>query len=503
FNFLYFAPYFQDDWKVNSRLTLNLGLRWDFRTIPNETNDRMGWRDLSNPRGGLLVADKTLVDKGIVGDQSYYKYAGRRNPYDASKKVFAPRLGFAFRPFSDDKTVVRGGYGIFFDSAEGREIDGAADIFPYVSRGNYTQSLGQTNLLTTDRLFPNFANIGVATPAANTFLAVSMSPEPRNPYVQQWSLGVQRSLTSNTTLELNYIGSKGTHLLMRRQIGQSRKPSNPAVCAANPTVGDCPVLARRPFANFATYIDSDWSGNSSYNAFNAKIEHRSNAMLFTTVYTWAKSIDSKSAAAGIGNDVAGWQGFLDNSDIRRDRGRSEFDVDHRLVSSLVYELPVGRGKRFGGNMPKAVDVVIGGWQVNAIATFQKGFPMTISAADVGGLNDTFGTNRADLVGTPKLIKSIDQWFDTSAFKQPAAGFLGTSGRGILRLPGTNNWDTGLFKNFTITEKVSFQFRFESFNAWNHTQWGNPERNVANTANFGRILSARAARINQLGAKIVF
>ncbi len=503
FNFLYFAPYIQDDWKVNSRLTLNLGLRWDFRTIPTETNDRMGWRDLSNPKGGLLVADKTLVEKGIVGDQSYYKFANRRNPADSSKKVFAPRLGFAFRPFSNDKTVLRGGYGIFFDSAEGREIDGAADIFPYVSRGNYTQSLGQTNLLTSDQLFPNFANVGVATPAANTFLAVSMSPEPKNPYVQQWSLGVQRELMKNTTLELNYIGSKGTHLLMRRQIAQARKPTNPALCAATPTVGDCPVLSRRPFVNFATYIDSDWSGNSSYNAFNAKIEHRSNSLLFTMVYTWAKSIDSKSAAAGIGNDVAGWQGFLDNSDIRRDRGRSEFDVDHRLVSSFVYELPVGRGKKFGGNLPKVADVVIGGWQVNAIATFQNGFPMTISAADVGGLNDTFGTNRADLVSTPKLNKTIDQWFTTAAFKQPAAGFLGTSGRGILRLPGINNWDTGLFKNFAITEKLSFQFRFESFNAWNHTQWNGPNRNVADTANFGKILSARAARINQLGAKLVW
>ena len=502
FNFLYVAPYIQDDWKVNSRLTVNLGVRWDYRSIPYETNDRMGWRDLSNPRGGLLVADKTLVEKGIVGNQSYYKFAGRRNPTDASKKVFAPRLGFAFRPFNDDKTVVRGGYGIFFDSAEGREIDGAADIFPYVSRGNYTQSLGQTNLLTTDQLFPSFANVGVASPAANTFLAVSMSPEPKNPYVQQWSLGVQRSLTTNTTLELNYIGSKGTHLLMRRQIAQARKPSNPALCAATPTVGDCPVLARRPFVNFATYIDSDWSGNASYNAFNAKIEHRSNSLLFTMVYTWAKSIDSKSAAAGIGNDVAGWQGFLDNSDIRRDRGRSEFDVDHRLVSSFVYELPIGRGKKFGSSLPKIADVVIGGWQVNGIATFQSGFPMTISAADVGGLNDTFGTNRADLVGTATLTKTLDRWFDTSAFKQPAAGFLGTSGRGILRLPGINNWDTGLFKNFKITEQIAFQFRLESFNAFNHTQWGGPVRSVAD-ARFGRVLSTRPARINQLGAKIVW
>ncbi|MBL8205585.1 MAG: TonB-dependent receptor [Blastocatellia bacterium] len=503
FNFLYFAPYIQDDWKVNARLTLNLGLRYDFRNVPYESNDRMGWRDLSNPRGGLLVADKTLVDKGIVGDQSYYKFAGRRNPNDASKKVFAPRFGFAYRPF-DDKTVVRGGYGIFFDSAEGREIDGAADIFPYVSRGNYIQSLGQTNLLTTNQLFPNFANVGVATPAANTFLAVSMSPNPKNPYVQQWSLGVQRELMKNTTLELNYIGSKGTHLLMRRNIAQARPPSNPALCAATPTVGDCPVLARRPFVNFATYIDSDWSGNSSYNAFNAKVEHRSNSLLFTAVYTWAKSIDSKSAAAGIGNDVAGWQGFLNNNDIRRDRGRSEFDVDHRLVSSFVYELPVGRGKKFGGDMHKAVDVLIGGWQVNAIATFQSGFPMTISAADVGGLNDTSGTNRADLVGDPNasFTKSINQWFNTAAFKQPAAGFLGTSGRGILRLPGINNWDTGLFKNFTITEKLNFQFRFESFNAFNHTQWGGPIRNVADSR-FGRVLSTRPARINQLGAKLVW
>jgi len=155
--------------------------------------------------------------------------------------------------------------------------------------------------------------------------------------------------------------------------------------------------------------------------------------------------------------------------------------------------------------------VIGGWQVNAIATFQRGFPMTITAADLGGLNDTFGTNRADLVGKPRLTKSLEQWFDISAFKQPAQGFLGTSGRGILRAPGINNWDTGLFKNFAITEKVSFQFRFESFNAFNHTQWGVPNRNVADTTVdlitgkpiFGSITSARAARINQFGAKIVF
>ena len=505
FNFRYYAPYFQDDWKVNSRLTLNMGVRWDFRTVPFESNDRMGWRDLSNPLGGLLVADKTLVDKGIVGDQSYYKFAGRRNPSDSSKAVFAPRFGFAFRPRADDKTVIRGGYGVFFDSAEGREIDGASDIYPYVSRGNYTQTLGQTNLKTTDTMFPSFADLGPATPAANSFLAVNIAPQPRNPYVQQWSISIQRLMARNTTLEVNYIGNKGTNLLMRRNIAQSFAPKNPALCATNPSVGDCPVLNRRPYYNFATYIDSDWSGNSSYNSGNVKLEHRGGSALFTLVYTWAKSIDSKSAAAGIGNDVAGWQGFLDNHNVRRDRGRSEFDVDHRLVGSFVYQIPIGRGQKHMSQVNGFVDAVIGGWQVNGIATFQSGFPMTISASDVGGLNDTFGTNRADIVGNPYpsgFNKTIAEWFDTSAFLQPAAGFLGNSGRGIMRLPGINNWDTGLFKNFRITESIGLQFRFESFNTWNHTQWGGPVRNVADSR-FGQILSTRAARINQLGLKFVF
>jgi hypothetical protein len=505
FNFWYLAPYIQDDWKVSSRLTLNLGLRWDFRTVPNELNDRMGWRDLTNPRGGLLVADQVLVDKGIVGDGSYYRFAGRPNPYDASKRVFAPRLGFAFRPFGDDKTVIRGGAGAFFDSAEGREIDGAADIYPYVSRGNYIQTLGQANPKTTDQMFPNFAGLGAASPAANTFLAVSMSPEPRNPYVMQWSFGIQRALSSNTTFEVSYIGNKGTHLLMRRNIAQAVPPRDPALCAATPTAGDCPVLARRPFPNFVVYIDSDWSGNSIYNSLNARIERRTNSMIFTTVYRWAKSIDNKSAAAGIGNDVAGWQGFLNNHDVRRDRGRSEFDVDHRLVTSVVYNLPFGRGGKYLSNVGRAADLVVGGWQVNGIITFQAGFPMTISAADVGGLNDTFGTNRADVVGdiNPSgFKKTTDKWFATEAFKQPAAGFLGNSGRGILELPGTNNWDTGLFKNFRVAESVSVQFRFESFNAWNHTQWGGPVRSVADSR-FGRIISARSARINQLGLKFIW
>jgi hypothetical protein len=131
--------------------------------------------------------------------------------------------------------------------------------------------------------------------------------------------------------------------------------------------------------------------------------------------------------------------------------------------------------------------------------------MTITAADVGGLNDTQNTNRADIVGDTNpggFEPTVDKWIPTEAFRQPAAGFLGNSGRGILRAPGINNWDTGLFKNFRFTERLNTQFRFESFNTWNHTQWGVPVRNVSDVR-FGRILSTRAARINQLGLKIVW
>ena len=495
FNFTYLAPYFQDDWRVNSRLTVNLGLRWDYRNVPYETNNRMAWRNVDYAPGGLLVADESLVPGGIV-DGAYYQLANRRSPENPDRfKVLAPRFGFAWRPIGE-QTVIRGGYGVFFDSAEGREIDGAADVYPYVSRGNYLQSIGQpTPLQTTDALFPSFAAPGLATPAANTFLAVSQSPEPRNPYMQQWSLGVQRELLPRTTMELNYIGTHGSNLLMRRNIAQARlyDPANPL-----------PVSARKPYPNFVVYIDSDWSGRSDYNALNAKLEHRGRGSILTFAYTWSKSTDSKSAAAGIGaSGFNGWQGFLDNSNPERDHGLSDFDVDHRLVGSFVYNLPFGSGEKFAGDSTGLKNAVVGGWQVNGIYTWQRGFPVTIIAADLGGLNDTFGTNRADLVGDPNIgERTVNRWFNTAAFAQPAAGALGNLGRNTERGPGVNNLDLALFKNFTVTRGIRLQFRLESFNALNHTQFAAVSTNLA-ASNFGVVTAARPARINQLGLKVLF
>jgi hypothetical protein len=501
FNLEYLAPYVQDDWKVSPRLTLNLGVRWDWRNVPYESHNRMGWLDVTNPAGGLCMADQSLIQAGIIGDGSYYRYCGRKTPTDSQKTPFAPRVGFAWRPLGGDRTVIRGGYGIFWDSAEGREVDGSADLYPYVSRGNYLQTLGQaTPIQTTDTLFPPIVQ-GPAVPEDNTFIAVIISERPRNPYVQQWSLSVERQLASNTTLSVNYIGNKGTHLLMRRQINQAYPPADPA----NPA----PVEDRRPYQNFVTYIDSDWSGNSTYNSANVKLEHRSRSLYLTGVYTWAQAIDTKSAAAGIGSTGSGYQGFMDNHHANRDRGLADFNVDHRVVGSFVYDLPFGRGKKFLSNTPKVVDVALGNWQLNGIATFQRGFPYSIVADDLGNVLDTNGAQRASVVGTPYpsgFHQSIAQWFNTAAFYQPAAGVFGNTGRNILRAPGINTWDLSLFKNFPFTERVNLQLRLESFNAFNHTQWvafGDTPVNSVTSPQFGQITSAKPARINQLGAKFTW
>jgi hypothetical protein len=233
-----------------------------------------------------------------------------------------------------------------------------------------------------------------------------------------------------------------------------------------------------------------------------KLERRSSSIALVAVYTWAKSLDDKSAAAGVGSTNA-FAGHMNEHNQALDYGRSDFDVNHRFVTSVVYQLPLGRGKRFGGNMNRAADLAIGGWQITAITTFQKGFPYSILANDNFGLLTTF-TQRANLVPgcnpNSGFHKSINEYFNTACFTQPLAGQFGNSGRDILRGPGINNWDMGIGKDFNFTERVAFQFRAEAFNVFNHAQYGYdpntatsigaPIDNNPNDAAYGRVLAAR-------------
>ncbi len=533
YRFMYFAPFVQDDWKVTNRLTLNLGLRWDYRAVPTEKDNKMFWFDRANAGGGLCFADKNLQTQTISSlggpiapeGNGFYRYCGRPNPADGSKKPFAPRIGLAYR--LGDKTVLRGGYGIFFDSAETREIDDSGDIYPFVVRASPNATVDATLPKLTDNMFPPVLlhPVSVAQDGSQ-FFAVIISEFPHNPYVQQWSLSVQRELARNTTFEANYVGNKGTHLLNRINIGQpSLLPSDPALCTAIanannpfPTTGpgsDCPVSARRPFTNITSslgFLDSQWNGYSNYNAGNLKLERRSSSMALLAVYTWAKSLDDKSAAAGVGSTNA-FAGHMNEHNPRLDYGLSDFDVNHRFVASAVYQLPVGRGKRYGNDMNKAADFALGGWQVTAITTFQKGFPFSVLCNDNFGLLLSF-TQRCNQVGDPGNEHSVNRWFNTAAFVQPLAGQFGNSGRDIIRGPGINNWDVGIGKDFKFTERTAFQFRVEAFNVFNHHQYGyDPftstgigapvDNNPNDGSAYGTVIAARPGRIIQFGGKIVF
>ena len=523
YHFKYLAPWVQDDWKVNSRLTLNLGLRWDYRSVPFEQDNKMFWFDINQPGGGLCFADKTLLTDNIApAGNGFYDYCGRNNPADGSKKPFAPRIGIAYRPF-DNKTVVRAGYGLFFDSSESREIDDSGDIYPFVVRASPNPTQDPTLPKTTDNMFPpvTLHTVSAATDGSQ-FFAVIISEHPRNPYSEQASLSIERELAKNTTLEVFYTGNRGVHLLDRTNIGQPFAPTtSPALCqSSGGTAGDCPVADRRPYANITSsngFLDSEWDGYSNYNAANVKFERRTSQMAFVAVYTWAKSLDDKSAAAGIGSTNA-FAGHMDEHDARLDYGQSDFDVPQRFVASYIYNLPFGKGKRYGSTMNRAEDLLVGGWEVTGVTTFQKGFPFSATANDNLSLLTTF-TQRADLVSGCNpyagFTKSVNEWINTACFSQPLAGAFGTSGRNILRGPGINNWDLGLEKSFQFTERVRFQLRMEAFNSFNHTQYGvdpnspgvGPGTSAVDTnvndARFGDVVYARPGRIVQLGGKLIF
>jgi hypothetical protein len=524
YHFLYVAPFFQDDWKVNNRLSLNLGLRWDYRSVPFEQGNKMFWFDTAQAGGGLCYADQALGSQSISAlggpiappGNGFYNYCGRHNPADGSKKPFAPRIGFAYR--LDDKTVVRGGYGLFFDSSETREIDDSGDIYPFVVRASPTPTTDPTLPKLTDDLFTP-VTLHQVTPAqdGSQFFAVIISEKPRNPYVQQWSLSVQRELARNTTLEVNYVGNKGTHLLNRTNIGQPLPPTDPELCATSGgTAGDCPVATRRPYPNITSgngFLDSEWDGYSNYNAANVKLEKRTRSMAFLAVYTWAKSLDDKSAAAGLGATNA-FAGHMDEHDPRLDYGPSDFDVPQRFVASYVYQLPFGRGKKYGTSMNRAADLAVGGWEVTGVTTFQKGFPFSVLCNDTLGLLITF-TQRCNQVGDPGSPHGITDWFNTAAFAQPLPGQFGDVGRNTLREPGINNWDVGLDKTFDFTERIHFQLRLETFNTFNHADYGldpsqagvSPGQSAVGNSitgpGFGTVTLARPGRIVQLGGKVTF
>jgi hypothetical protein len=252
---------------------------------------------------------------------------------------------------------------------------------------------------------------------------------------------------------------------------------------------------------------------------NVKFEHRAGDLAVTGVFTWAKSFDDKSAAAGVGATGEGFQGTMDNHHPELDYGPSDFDVDHRFVASYVYQLPIGRGKKVLGGIGRAADLLLGGWELTGITTFQTGFPFSIYANDVGNVLDAI-PQRANYVAGCNIHGSVSgkfQRLNPACFTQPALGVYGDTRRNILRQPGINNWDMGLGKYFSISERVKFALHLDTFNTFNHHQYGGDvggltlagsggnaaiSRTVG-ASDFGQITQASSARILQLSGKLTF
>jgi hypothetical protein len=483
YSFKYFAPWVQDDWKVSPKLTINAGIRYDLNKKPVEDLDRVFWIDPNIPGGGLYTANKSIIDQGLGG--TLYAYGGEHFPGPSQNKNFAPRVGFAYRPSDNDKTVIRAGYGIFYDTVETKEADDGGG-YPYGTQASL-QYVPDTSL------FPATSALAPVTSGNLGFLFIQTA-RTHTPYMQDWQLSVEREIFPGWKAEADYLGSKGTHLL-GRVWENAPTQYNPA----NPT----PVSARVPYPNIGLILDHFYDFYSNYNALQAKLEHSGSGYSAILSYTYSHSLDDKSSEAGINGDTSG-NGPQNEYNFNADYSSSSFDITHSFVGSITADLPFGKGKRYLGNSPGALNAVVGGWQVNGIVTLRTGFPFSVAGTDIGFLNESFG-QRANVVGNPNprgFKKNVNDWFSIPSFAQPPVGQFGNSSRDILRMPGVENVDASFFKSFQLVERLNLQTRFEGFNLFNHTNLGGPDNNLADPT-VGVIGSSAPGRIIQIAAKFIW
>jgi len=472
-----YGAYIQDDWRVNNRLTLNLGLRYDLFVPYVEVFDRQSNFDTS--AGKFVVAS----DDAVINGKKYGRYL-----QVVPKTDFAPRFGFAYDVFGKGQTVVRGGYGVFWNNP----LTGTSSSKPINPPFLLSNSL-TTTLLPTLRLrdgIPAPPTLDPNRAPSGTTRSI-FDPEFRDGYAQQWNLNLSQQIGKSYALELSYVGSKGTHLVIKQDINQ-----------APPVVGVSDSNVNRPFIKLAPGLRSlsqvQSRGDSNHHALLAKFSNRfSNGLLFVNSYTFGKTIDIVSDTEGATQNAY---------DFRRDRAVSDFDIKHTFSSSWTYELPFGKGKRFVGGANGLSDKLISGWQLSGILLLRSGLPFTVN--QLVNLSSTGGGNRPNRIASGKLDHpTIDRWFDLSAFPATTdnTGTYGNSGRNILRAPGQKNIDLSLVKVTRFRERFEHQLKFEFFNAFNHPQFAAPGNTIGNASAgvISSLLFGATARQIQVAMKFSF
>lgn len=463
----FYGAYIQDDWRILPNLSINFGIRYEFAPSPREIRNR-----------SLFFS--TDLRRVVLAGQGV-----RPEIVDPDYNNWAPRLGFSWNPGFVKNLVVRGGAGIFYSTDNFNEEQFKINGPPFFQAQTLVSDARTPNLFMRDML-PSFAT----SPAISPF---SFDRLNRTPYLGQWSFGIQKSFGANWLVEAEYVGSTGSKLPQRRNLNAG---------ALDPT-GTIPIAQRVPFPGFGPGMLLTYNGGwSSYNALTSKIERRlANGLFLLGSYTWQKSLDlgTTDEFSTISREFRKW-----------DKGRSTYDVPHRFVGSFVYDLPFGRGRKFGSNMNKALDALVGGWQTNGIVTFAQGQFQTLGLGTDWILVGSFSRNIPNVIGDPFTGRTLpDRYWNPAAFDFPrdAQGnrirVVGNAGRNTYQQPGIANWDASIFKNYRVTEKFTAQFRWETFNSMNHTQFGSANTNTQSPT-FGAITGTRIPpRRMQLGLKILW
>jgi hypothetical protein len=550
YNFHDYGFFLQDDWKARPNLTFNIGLRWEIFATPKEANGLQG--TVSN-----IDTFSPFVPQNNLSVQPAEKW------YSTDMNNLAPRFGFSWDPSNTGRWAIRGNYGIFYDRIIGATtslVDSNSPGFTDARTAFWSSTQANDNRATAGPTLPTHGDTPLTTPAVTRQTSIVLfNPNLATGYVHQYSLNVQREISRNNLLEIGYVGTRGVKLFMDRDINQPQvyrdflgavqelqrfRANSANVPSANNTLvkifgtpaaavtalsgttidqGQLGTLANtldrtnyskyanagvsdfylRPFPQFNQVIWGANDGRSYYDSLQVSFRRNTGALKYTFNYTFSKLIDNGSV------DGNGFTNVPDNNNLKLNRARGDYDRPHSLNYQVMYTFPIGKGKHFGSSMPRWADSLIGGWDIGALGVWQSGGVFSVTSGRATGPG-TF-TTYADYSGS-RTVGSVDRrgngvfFLDPASISQytfPVAGAIGTSGRNSFRGPRYFNIDLSLVKRFKITENHSVLLRAEAYNLLNNVNFANPAASIATPTSFGKISTARTARIMQLALRYEF
>ena len=501
--------YAQDSWKVTPKLTIDYGARWSIFGNPIELSDfLMAFRpDFYDPahRVSLNTTAPSIGSFIIPGSGDRFNgiaFSGQNSPYGRRVQsneygTIGPRVGFAYNIFGNNKTILRGGFGLYYDRTLVGIVEQNAFANPFFSQ-RVTLSSSPSSPMTIDN------PAGGAPSTSIPVIALTSTGDPfKPPRTMQYNLAVQRELWWKMFVEVAYVGSRGDNLLRQVNI-------NAPLPRFQRNGGTLPRNFYRPFIGYGNINERRTDASSNYNSAQFTLNRRfANGLQFGAVYTFSKNVTDASTDR---SDTV-----QDNAHPDLERGLSQFDRTHVFTAHFIYDLPFGKGKKF--DMGGVGNAILGGFQVAGVFTKQSGTPLTVTQAagsfvrngvTITTLSDPLDTAiaiRPNLICDPNLSSSertVTRWFNTDCFDPvvTTSTSFGNAGRGIIRGPGIQQFDLSLYRTIRFTESFNLQLRAEAFNVFNEVNYGNPNTSFG-SATFGRITTARDPRIIQLGAKLNF